>query len=682
MDVLDYALCSAPGAPVKVALLEAGIGEDNYSVADGGLLQPYFSFVSKNARENEAEKFISVIEDTLRDLVKNGIDRDALLAAINLYAFRYKEADFGSYPKGLMYGLQALDSWLYDDMAPFMYIEANDTFKKLRTMAEEGYFEKLIEELILENPHKVILTLAPSKTLAAKTEEELKQRLKAVEDTMSESDLEKIAEHAAELKAYQASEDSPEDLAKIPMLQRSDLKREAEPFRNKTEDLPGKSGRTGHLISHDYFTNGVSYLRFLFDVTGLSDDELFTLSLLKIVIGLVDTANFTYGKLDNEINLKTGGISSGMVISANVNDREKVSVMFEIKAKCFEENTKDAVYLINEILTTSDFTDTKRLREILAETRAGMQASLSQAGHQTAIGRALSHLTKSAWISEQLSGIVFLDRLSALLNDFDAKKDALAKDLTDLLSRIVTGCALILDYTGKESGKTLFEKEAAAFLEELKAKNPEAETISGSRLGSGFEQKVAKEGFCSSADVCYVCRAGDFAKENLSYTGAMKVLKVMMGYDYLWLNVRVQGGAYGCMSGFLRSGLAYFVSYRDPNLEKTIAVYEGAPDYIKDAALTEDVLTKYIIGAIASQDMPLTPRAAGQRSLSALLTGWTLEHEQKEREEMIDAEPEDLHALAGHLTAFLATEDLCVVGKEQQLKQSKGLFEELRPLLQ
>ena len=251
LDVLDYALCSSPGAPVKVALLSAGIGEDDYSIAESGILQPYFGFVAKNAKKQDGERFVTIIEDTLKDLAQNGIDKDSLLAAINLFAFKYKEADFGSYPKGLMYGLQALDSWLYDDKAPFMYIEANETFQKLRDKVEEGYFEQMIKDLLLDNPHKVLLTLEPSKTLAKEMEEAMLGRLSSYQQSLGQEEIDRIREHAEELKAYQAAEEDPADLAKIPMLKRGDLTKEAKGYKNKKEKLTLSSGREFDLLQHD-----------------------------------------------------------------------------------------------------------------------------------------------------------------------------------------------------------------------------------------------------------------------------------------------------------------------------------------------------------------------------------------------------------------------------------------------
>ncbi|MCR5283675.1 MAG: insulinase family protein [Lachnospiraceae bacterium] len=683
LDVLDYALCSSPGAPVKVALQAAGIGEDDYSVSEAGILQPYFSFISKNAKKEDGERFVTIIEDTLRELAENGIERDALMAAINLFAFKYKEADFGSYPKGLMYGLQALDSWLYDDMAPFMYIEANETFQKLRQKVEEGYFEQMIRDLFLNNPHKVILTLEPSRTLAEEMDQALAKRLSEYQKSLSPEQLENIEKNADALKAYQATENTPQELATIPMLGRADLKKEAKEFRNSKHTLTLPGGRSFDLWQHDYFTNGVTYYRILFDVTHLSDEDLFDLGLLKTIIGLVNTEHYSYGKFNNLINLKTGGITTPVSSVANANDREQIRVFFEVKARSFVENTKDAIELAKEMLLYSDFSDTDRIREILLETKASMQASFQSAGHNTAVGRAMSKLSKGGWISEQLSGIDFLDRLTDLLAGYDTEKEGLPKRLDTILRKVLSTDTILLDVTGKDDIRKSFEQAVPSLLQELPADVTERDPAQG--IGASFAKDESirgalKEGLVNSSDVCYVCRAGDFTAGGLPYTGALKVLKVMMGYDYLWVNVRVQGGAYGCMSAFMRPGYSYFVSYRDPNLEKTIDVFENAPAYISQVNIDEESLTKYIIGAIATLDMPLTPQAAGARSLSSVVAEYSFEKEQKERDEIIGCSVEDIHALSAYLQAVLQSPVLVVDGKEDKIRAAKDCFDAIRAM--
>lgn len=668
MQVLDYALCSAPGAPVKVALMDAGIGEDVYSVCENGILQPFFSFVAKNAKAEDKEKFVRILEETLQKLVKDGISKNSLSAALNNFEFKYREADFGSYPKGLMYGLQALDSWLYDAGRPFMHIEALDTFAALRGKVETGYFEQLIQEQILNNPHKLILTMIPVKGLEKKNNENLARKLAEHKASLTEQELLQIIEDTQALRDYQEQENTPEELAKIPMLSREDLGKEAQGYC--TQERTYKKNK---LLFHPVDTNGVAYVRLAFDVRDIPAEKLPYLGLLKNVLGLVNTEHYSYGDLFNEMNLKTGGITFQIGSYTNSKNHDEFKMMFEIKGKAFEHQITDMFGLISEVLFTSDLTDEKRLKEILGELKSRMQARMTNAGHSLAVMRAASYISLPVWADEQMGGVSFYRFISDLLADFENKKDVCVAGLKEVLSFISHSPRLIYDYTGSEEGLSAMERAADAFVGRLSEEE---------NFGTPFAAQLSKkqEGFCTSAGIQYVCRTGNYARTGLSYTGALRVLRVMMGYDYLWNQIRVKGGAYGCMSNFSKEGTSYFVSYRDPNLTQTIETYENAPAYLREFAADEETMTKYIIGTIAEKDMPLSPSSKGARSYAAYMTGYTLADEQRERDEILSCSEADIHRLADYVQAMLDEEALCVVGNEEKIKESKELFGEILPL--
>ena len=300
-QVLDYALCSAPGAPLKEALIRQGIGKEIYSTYDNGVMQPYFSIVAKGAEEDQKEEFVRVIENVLKEQAEAGIDRKALRAGLNYFEFKYRESDFGSYPKGLILGLQALDSWLYDDGKPFLHVEANETFGVLKEEAESGYYEDLIRKYLLDNAHKSILVLAPSKGMTARKDAALQKKLQEWKKALGREELEEIVRQTRELVAYQEEPNSKEDLARIPLLEREDIKKEAEPYINEEH----KTSDGTLVLEHDIYTNGIAYLRFMFDI-GQIPAELFPyIGVLKNVLGMVDTENYAYGDLYHETNIKT-----------------------------------------------------------------------------------------------------------------------------------------------------------------------------------------------------------------------------------------------------------------------------------------------------------------------------------------------------------------------------------------
>lgn len=668
-QILDYALCTAPGAPIKQVLTDKGIGTEIYSVYDNGIYQPYFSIVAKNANPEQKDEFIGTIEEELNRLRKEGISKKALKAGLNYFEFKYREADFGSYPKGLMYGLQMFDSWLYDVNSPFMHVEANETFALLKERIETDYFERLIGTYLLDNPHKSYVCVVPKPGLNVEKEKKLSEKLAAYKEQLTDSQIARLIEDTRALEAYQEGEDSPEDLAKIPMLKRKDMKKEAEPFLNEIIERDGTK-----ILFHDLFTNGVSYIRLVFDVSDLKEERLFTLGVLKSVWGLMDTKRHSYGDFFNEIYIHTGGVAPVINSYANAKDDEILRLHVECKAKALYGQADKAFDIMEELLLETDFTDKKRLLEILEETKSKLEANLQSASHAAAELRAASYFNKTAYIEEQLRGIGFYKKLDKLIKDFDGKSDELIRNLQELVRDICRKQAFMADYTGTKEGLEEIAALLPSFREKLFEGRKGEERIK-------IVPKAYNEGFKTSGQVQYVCRCGSFKDKGLPYNGALKVLKVMMGYDYLWLNVRVKGGAYGCMNNFRNTGESYFVSYRDPNLKETLEVYEKAAEYIRNFRADERTMTKYVIGAISDKDMPLTPQAKGTRSMSAYFSDYDFAMEQKERDELLQTDDKTIRSLAAYIEAFMGENYICVIGGEEKIKNNSDLFEHTENLI-
>ena len=667
-DVLDYALLNAPGAPLKKALLDAKIGKDIMGSYDSSTYQPIFSVAAKNANPEQKEEFVRIIRDTLKEQVEKGINKKALLAGINSSEFKYREADYGQFPKGLIYGLQSLDSWLYDEKEPFMHLEAAPVFAFLKEMTKTDYFEKLIQEYMLDNTHVSIVMIEPECGLNAKKEKKLEEQLAAYKASLSADEIQALIEDTAHLKQYQEEPSPKEDLEKIPMLKRSDMKKEASPFINEVRDCDGTT-----VLFHEMFTNRINYLDFLFDVTDLSEEEIPYLGILKAVLGYMNTSRYGYADLANEINLYTGGVSSSIGAYPSVKKPDSYQAKYEVRTKVLYENTDKAMDIIKDILGTTDITDEKRLYEILAQAKSRLQMSLSSAGHSVSAIRAMSYFSKTAYYNDMTGGIALYRVIADYEEHFEEKKGMLLERLDALRKKIFCKERLMVSLTADREGYDAAVKEIGG-LKEI--------------LGSGAPQAAVpvlncvkkNEGFLDASQVQYVSRAGNFVKRGFSYTGALRILKVILSYDYLWLNVRVKGGAYGCMSGFMRNGDSYFTSYRDPNLGKTNEIYEKTPEYLKNFDADERDMTKYIIGTISDLDIPLNPSAKGSRSLSAYLTGVTYADVQKERDEVINAEPENIRALADLIEAVLSDHNLCVIGNEDAVKKEKALFDTIEKL--
>ena len=668
-DVLDYALVSSPGAPVKQALIDAGIGDDVYGSYDAGILQPVFSFVAKNANASQADEFESIIENTLKEVVKTGINKEALLAGINSSEFKFREADFGQFPKGLLFGLNCLDSWLFDDMKPFIHLECLDTFAKLRRAVDTDYFEKLIQEYLLDNTHGSSVTVKPKRGLGNEREEALAKELSDYKASLSDEEIDKLIEETEHLKKYQEEPSSDEDLRKLPMLTRADMKKEAMPFSNIEDTLSDVK-----VVRHDIESNGIDYISFLFDAGDFAQSELGYLGFFTNALGLVSTENYSYTDLANATNIYTGGISTGTASHPDIMDRNNFVFKFEVKLKVLEKNLDKALELMEQMLLSSDFTDTKRLGEIVAQIKARLQANLSSSGHLVAAMRSMSSFSRYALYQDELKGIAFYRSICRIEKELFESPESVSDKLAAIAKKLFARNRMLISFTGNSeaygNAKLSLEKVIAGF-NKMSAIGNQAEV----------HFNTAKEAFIDASQIQYVAKTGDFICEGYEYTGALRLLRIILSYDYLWINVRVKGGAYGCMNTFLRSGESYFVSYRDPNLSDTLDVYDRIPEYIKSFSPDERDMTKYIIGTFSALDTPMNPEAKGSRSLSAYLEGITYEQIQKERNEILNAQPEDIRRLADLVEAVLKKDSICVIGNENMIKESAGLFENVEKLI-
>jgi hypothetical protein len=663
MQILEYALCSASAAPLKRALIEKNIGTEIYTVYDNGIYQPYFSVVAKNANDLQKEEFVETVENELNRIVKEGIDKKSLLAGLNYYEFRYREADFGSYPKGLMYGLQMFDSWLYDDNMPFDMIEAIDIFKNLKAKIDTDYYEKLVEKYLINNNHKSIVTVSPKEGLAIKEDQELANKLADKKAAMTTEEIKKIVADTKALKAFQESEDAPEDLAKIPMLTRTDMKKEAEGFVNDMRKVDDTE-----VLFHDVQTNGIGYIRLMFDCKNIPAELFAYIGILKNVLGFVDTDDYNFGELYNEMNIHTGGIISTVNTYVNSKNLDEYRLTFEVKTKAMYDELKSAFELMTQIMTTSKLDDDVRILEILEELKSRMQANMTAAGHSLAAVRAMSYFSETAAVSEMVSGMPCFRLVEKLTADFDANKEELKSKLSELMKCIFRPENFMVDITSTEEGFEAIRELVPVMKSKLFTEKVDKERFS-------VETSKKNEAFSTSAQIQYVCRAGNFLKDtDYKYTGALRVLKVILGYDYLWINIRVKGGAYGCMCNFGKNGDSYLVSYRDPNLKKTVEVFEKTSDYVKNFEADERTMTKYIIGAIGDMDVPMTPAVKGSRSSAAYLSNLDFAEVQKERDELLGCTKEDIQALAGFVDTIINEDAVCVVGNSQSIEENKGMF--------
>ena len=668
VSLLCSALIKKPGTPLKVALTEAGIGEDVTATYEDEIAQPFLAIVAKNASADKAEEFLRVVTETLEKCAKEGVSKKSLLAALNSMEFTLREGDFKSYPKGLRYGQMMLATWLYDEGRVFENLQWTPVFDKLRELIETDYFEKLITEYLLDNKHAVFVKLLPKAGLLAEKEETLAKDLAAYKSSLSETEVEALVAQTNALKEYQTEPSNPEDLAKIPRLTREDIKKEADPFVNDVKEIAGVT-----VLHQELFTGGIAYVKLLFEMKKVSAELLPYAGILADLFGSMDTKKHSYLDLNNEISINTGGISVSTMISSKYDDLHDYRAFFVAEGKTLYTKIPELFAYTKELLTETVYDNPVRIREILLERKSGLERRYTGMAHAAAVKRASSYFSEVGMAMEYLDGIAYYEFISDLLENFENRKEQLVQKLAEVYACIFAKDVMMLSVTadaeGYEKVKEQCEAMFAAFVPEAK----------GSCLNLSPEKK--NEGFITPGQVQYVCCAGNFRDAGLEYTGAYEVLRTAMSYGYLWNQVRVLGGAYGAALMALENGRMALYSWRDPRLSRTMQVYTDAVDYIANFEADEAEMTKYVLGTMSDVDLPRNPRQEGERGLTAYLTGRTFASVQKHRDEILNITVEDVRALAEGVKAMLSQNCCCTVGSEKKVREDASHFRVVRDLL-
>ncbi|MCM0647257.1 insulinase family protein [Clostridium swellfunianum] len=660
-DILEHLLLETPAAPLKKALIDANLGKDVFGSFDNSVLQPTFSVVVKNSSESKIEEFKKVVFDTLKGLVEKGIDKKLVESSINIKEFQLRESEFDGYPKGLVYGIKCMDSWLYGEN-PVLHLEYEEALAKVKTALTSNYFEKLIEQYLLNNTHSSLVVVNPKKGLGEQKAEELKKKLADYKASLSEAELNKIIDNTAKLKVRQETPDSQATLEKIPLLSLEDI----DP---KSEELPleEKSIKGLKTLVHPIFTSGIAYVNMYFDSTVVPQDKLPYISLLSSVLGKIGTEKYGYEELSNIININTGGIRFSGEAFAECGSSEIFYPKFSVRAKALVKKLPDLMEIIGEILSSTVYEDKKRIKEILQEMKSRMEMRMLQRGHTVAAKRASSYFSPIAKYEETLIGLSFYKFIADLDNNFDARFNEIVESFKLLSKLIFNKEIVLLSFTGDEKDYRDFEQSFTALYDRLGDQKPEQNKYS-------FEAKALNEGLMTSSKVQYVAKAFNFRDLGYNYTGTLQVLKTIVGFDYLWNRVRVQGGAYGAFSNFQWGGNTVFTSYRDPNLSETLVAYDKAADFVQNFDADTREMTKYIIGTISEVDSPLSPAMKGIVSDEYYIRNIKHESVQKERNEILSTNKEAIRKLAPVISEGMKQNYFCVLGSEEKIKASKDLF--------
>jgi len=661
LRLLEGVLLESESSPLRRALISAGVGQNISGSYVGSLLQPIFSIKASGSEPELRDKFISVIYKTLQDITINGLDKKLLEASLNSTEFKMRESDFGAYPKGLIYGIGVMDNWLYGGN-PFEGLRYNKMLKELRDGLNTRYYEQLIESYLLDNTHKVIVSLLPKPGKEEKDRAREVEAMAKIKASMSKEELEAYAADCAELHRRQAEPDSPEDLASIPILKRSDIRREIEKFEVREEKIGNNT-----LLYVPAVTNKIAYLNWYFDISGIDGKLLPYCYLLTDILGKFNTKRYTYEEIATNSIMYTGGIVFNVRALSDTDDADKYRISFSLKAKSLMENLPKLFDILQAVALESDLSDVKRFQELLAEVKTDWDGSFFNRGQAVAISRLYSYCSAAARVNEQ-DQFTYYQFLKDLVENFQAKGEEALATLRKLLLKFFQNTCYMLAYSCDEDLQAELRSAALAFTEQL----PQSDIAGKEPMPLTLEE--VNEGITTAGKVQYVVAGGNFLKHGHKFTGAMRVLETILRYEYLWTKIRIQGGAYGATARFDSNGLGIFASYRDPKLAESLQAYNELPAWLANEEFAARELDKYVIGTISGMDTPLTNTMRLDTISTIWLKNITDEQRQQTRDEVLDVTNEDLQALASVIRDMLSDGLICVVGGKQLIEANADKF--------
>ncbi len=656
-DVLFEALFGSNEAPVKKAIIEAGIGGNVVSYTSTSCQQPYEMIILQGAHDGAARELRRIIEDTCRDLVENGVPRDRLEAVISGNEFDLRQRDYGT-ADGVVLACEALTTWLYDDGEATSALKFGPIYAQLREALEGDFFERLLAELVLESDHCALVDLVPE-TGDGETEDGtgVAAELAAIKDAMSDAELEAVAENVRELRRQQEAEDAPEDRAKLPRLHVSDI------GAARPEPAHVADGATPiPCLKHDIPTRRLAYALTYFDLSHLSFAELPYAKVLCRLMQQLATERRSAAELDSYIGSNLGFLSFTTEVYLQERDWRLARPMLLVSAGALSEKVDALASIPREVWAETLFEDTDRIRDVLTQMRIGMEQAFLNAGHQAALGRALSYVSPAAVVSDQLAGVGFYRFLRDVLDHFDERTAELCDKLRELQSRIFTSTGAVASFTGSDEDYERYW--AAAGDLGLKPRTAPAKEL----YVPAPEDK--HEAFVIPSDVCYLGKATDPRALGLAVDGSWSVAANALSYGYLWNEIRVKGGAYGCGFQSVPGRRVAFYTYRDPAIDPSLERISGAGAWLGELDVDQATFEGYIVSTVSGQDAPLKPYALTKRRMGEYLSGRPEGFRAELRSDMLAATPEKLRTLAGDVARIAAEAPTCVFGGREIIEAS------------
>lgn len=661
-EVLTHALLTSPAAPLKQALVKAGIGSDVSGYYLDSIRQPLWTVQATGSNLDKQADLQRIVESTLQELCDNGLDKELLEASLNSIEFALRESDFGGRPIGLAYVIRMMDNWLYDN-DPLELLHYEEALVNIRKGLSGTYFEDLIRQSILNNNHKVLVSIYPERGLQERKDAEVKEHLTAVKAKMSPEEIEAIVEQTKRLKLRQEAPDSDEALASIPLLELSDLNPNIEAVERRESKI---GNTTVHFVPT--FTKGINYVGLYFDLSCLTEDELFYADILSDILGRIDTSERGYEALAKDINMNLGGLSSDITAISKDGKRDEFTPLMIVRAKALHSKLPDLCRLINEVVQKADYSNDRRLTELVQESKAIWDNEAFRRGNSIVSQRVMAQVSAVGKFRDN-GNFGYYQKISELASN-PAALPLLPEKLADVARKIFRANNVDIMFVGEEGELEAFENLMKLLIETWDTTELSNDTLKITRLSGN-------DGIVTAGKVQYVAQGGNFIDHGYKHVGPMSVLETILRYEYLWIRIRVQGGAYGAFANFYDDGNMIFCSYRDPNLVETLNVYKELPQYLREFTLTDREMRKYIIGTMSSLDLPMTPALRGPRAMGMYFSGAKLEDKVNFRKQVIACKPEDIVALADVVEPVLKGNHICTMGNEQKIKDAGKVFDNI-----
>ena len=661
-EVLTHALLTSPAAPLKQALVKAGIGSDISGYYLDSIRQPMWTVQATGSNLDKQADLQRIVESTLQELCDKGLDKELLEASLNSIEFALRESDFGGRPIGLAYIIRMMDNWLYDN-DPLELLHYEEALANIRKGLAGTYFEDLIRHSILNNNHKVLVSIYPERGLQERKDAEVKEHLATVKANMTPEEIEAIVEQTKRLKIRQETPDSDEALASIPLLELSDLNPNIEAVERRESKI---GNTTVHFVPT--FTKGINYVGLYFKLNCLTEEELFYADILSDILGRIDTSERGYEALAKDINMNLGGLSSDITAISKDGKRDEFTPLMIVRAKALHSKLPDLCRLINEVVQKADYSDDQRLTELVQESKAIWDNEAFRRGNSIVSQRVMAQVSAVGKFRDN-GNLGYYQKISELASN-PAALPLLPEKLAEVARKIFRANNVDIMFVGEEGELEAFENLMKPFVETWDTTELSNDVLQITRLSGN-------DGIVTAGKVQYVAQGGNFIDHGFKHVGPMSVLETILRYEYLWIRIRVQGGAYGAFANFYDDGNMIFCSYRDPNLLETLNVYKELPQYLRDFTLTDREMRKYIIGTMSSLDLPMTPALRGPRAMGMYFSGAKLEDKVEFRKQVIACKPEDIVALADVVEPVLNDNHICTMGNEQKIKDAGNVFDNI-----